>query len=74
MYRKWKEGQATKDEYSQVARKCRDGIRRAKAENDLRLTRDTKSNKKALFRYVNKSCQTNLLFFDQVTSLIEGML
>ena len=44
MYRKWKEGQAFKDEYRQAARKCRDGIRRAKAENELRLARETKSN------------------------------
>ena len=36
-HRKWKEGQATKEEYRQVARNCKDGIRRAKAENDLRI-------------------------------------
>ena len=56
-YRKWKEGQATKEEYSQVAQKCRNGVRDAKAENELRLARDAKSNKKAFFRYVNSKRQ-----------------
>ena len=36
----------TEDENIQIARKCRGGIRRAKAENELKLARDTKSNLK----------------------------
>ena len=55
--RKWKEGQATKEEYSQVAQKCQKGVRDAKAENELRLARDAKSNKKAFFRYVSSKRQ-----------------
>ena len=44
--------QATKEEYRQVAQKCQNGVRDAKAENELRLARDAKSKKKAFFRYV----------------------
>ena len=68
MYRKWKEGQATKEEYRQAARKCRDGLRRAKAENEMKLARDTKSNKKAFFRYVSRKRQTK----DMVAQLRDG--
>ena len=67
MYRKWKEGQTTKDDgYRQVARKCRDGIMRAKAENELRLARDTKSNKN-LFRYVSSKRQTKYIVAQPVS-------
>ena len=48
--------------------KCTDGIRRAKAENELRLARDTKSNKKAFFRYVSSKRQTK----DIVAQLCNG--
>ncbi|KAF7244356.1 LINE-1 retrotransposable element ORF2 protein [Varanus komodoensis] len=49
---KWKQGQATKEEYKQIARDCRNCIRKAKAENELRIARDAKHNKKVFFRYI----------------------
>ena len=56
-YRKWKEGQATREEYRQVAQNCRNSVRKAKAENELRLARNAKSNKKAFFRYMHSKRQ-----------------
>ena len=56
-YRKWKEGQARREEYTHVARNRRHGIRRAKAENVLRLARDIRSNNKAFFRYMHSKRQ-----------------
>ena len=40
-----------------VAKNCRDGIRKTKAENKLRLARNFKSNKRAFFRYVDSKRQ-----------------
>ena len=39
---------------NQVAKNCRDGVRKPKAEKDLRLARDAKSNnkKRAFFKYL----------------------
>ncbi|KAF7239069.1 hypothetical protein EYD10_14280 [Varanus komodoensis] len=50
--RTWKQGQATKEEYNQIARNCRNGIRKAKTENELGIAKDAKHNKKAFFRYI----------------------
>ena len=47
-YSKWKESQATKEGDREMARNCRDGILKAKPENELRLARDTKSDQKKL--------------------------
>ena len=52
-YREWKGGQATKEEHREVEQHCRNGIRKAQAENELRLRRDTKSNLRAFFRYMH---------------------
>ncbi|CAM4377561.1 unnamed protein product [Caretta caretta] len=51
-YKKWKIGQMTRDEYINIARACRNGIRKAKSHLELQLARDVKSNKKGFFRYV----------------------
>ncbi|CAM4659528.1 unnamed protein product [Caretta caretta] len=42
----------TRDEYINIARACRNGIRKAKSHLELQLARDVKSNKKGFFRYV----------------------
>ncbi|CAM4588838.1 unnamed protein product [Lepidochelys olivacea] len=42
----------TREEYKNVARACRNEIRRAKSHLELQLARDVKSNKKGFFRYV----------------------
>ncbi|CAM4531860.1 unnamed protein product, partial [Lepidochelys olivacea] len=51
-YKKWKIGQMTRDEYINIARICRNGIRKAKSHLELQLARDVKSNKRGFFRYV----------------------
>ncbi|CAM4378788.1 unnamed protein product [Lepidochelys olivacea] len=42
----------TREEYKNIARACRNDIRRAKSHLELQLARDVKSNKKGFFRYV----------------------
>ncbi|CAM5073417.1 unnamed protein product [Natator depressus] len=51
-YKKWKIRQMTREEYKNIARACRNEIRRAKSHLELQLARDVKSNKKGFFRYV----------------------
>ncbi|CAM4612895.1 unnamed protein product [Lepidochelys olivacea] len=51
-YKKWKVGHMTREEYKNIARACRNDIRRAKSHLELQLARDVKSNKKGFFRYV----------------------
>ncbi|CAM4662359.1 unnamed protein product [Lepidochelys kempii] len=41
----------TREEYKNIARACRNDIRRAKSHLELQLARDVKSNKKGFFRY-----------------------
>jgi len=43
----WKEGQATWDEYRNVARTCSEAPRKAKVHLELNLARDVKDNKRA---------------------------
>jgi len=54
MYRQWKQGQATWEEYRDAAQFCKDGVRKAKAQLELNLARDTKNNKKGFYRYVSQ--------------------
>ncbi|CAM5129064.1 unnamed protein product [Eretmochelys imbricata] len=42
----------TREEYKNIARACRNEIRRAKSHLELQLARDVRSNKKGFFRYV----------------------
>nr|XP_048724541.1 RNA-binding motif, single-stranded-interacting protein 1 isoform X1 [Caretta caretta]XP_048724542.1 RNA-binding motif, single-stranded-interacting protein 1 isoform X1 [Caretta caretta]XP_048724543.1 RNA-binding motif, single-stranded-interacting protein 1 isoform X1 [Caretta caretta]XP_048724544.1 RNA-binding motif, single-stranded-interacting protein 1 isoform X1 [Caretta caretta] len=51
-YKKWKVGHMTREEYKNIARACRNDIRRAKSHLELQLARDVKRNKKGFFRYV----------------------
>ncbi|CAM4551684.1 unnamed protein product [Caretta caretta] len=51
-YKKRKVGHMTREEYKNIARACRNEIRRAKSHLELQLVRDVKSNKKGFFRYV----------------------
>jgi len=46
MHRQWKQGQVNWEEYRDVAWLCRDRVRKAKAQLELNLARDTKKNKK----------------------------
>lgn len=46
MYKRWKQGQVTQEEYRAGLRACRDSIRKAKVDLELNLSRDGKGNKK----------------------------
>ncbi|KFQ67578.1 hypothetical protein N335_10393, partial [Phaethon lepturus] len=54
MHGQWKQGQGSWDEYRDAARLCRDGVRRAKVQLELNLTRDAKNKKKGFCRYVSQ--------------------
>jgi len=49
----WKEGQTTWEEYRNVVRAFRDATRKAKAQPELKLSRDVKNNKKGFFNYIS---------------------
>jgi len=53
MHRQWKQGQVSCDEYRDVAWLCRDHVKKAKDQLELNLARDTKNNKKSLYRYAS---------------------
>ncbi|KAK4810178.1 hypothetical protein QYF61_010951 [Mycteria americana] len=46
----WKKGRASQEDYKGVARLCREKIRRAKAELELKLAAAVKDNKKHFFK------------------------
>ncbi|KAK4823022.1 LOW QUALITY PROTEIN: hypothetical protein QYF61_024824 [Mycteria americana] len=50
MHSQWKKGQVSWEEYRDAARLCRNGVRKAKAQLELNLARDTKNNKKGFYR------------------------
>jgi len=53
VYRMWKEGQATWEEYRNVVRACSDAMRKAKVHLELNPARDVKDNKKGFFNYIS---------------------
>lgn len=54
MYKSWKQGESTRQEYRSFHHACRDGIWKAKIVLEGKLTRDVKDSKKRFFRYNNK--------------------
>ncbi|KFR00189.1 hypothetical protein Y956_08025, partial [Nipponia nippon] len=54
MHKQWKKGLVSWEEYRDIARLCKDGIRKAKARLELNLVRDAKNNKKGFYRYINQ--------------------
>ncbi|KFP56696.1 hypothetical protein N322_04880, partial [Cariama cristata] len=54
MHREWRQGQVSWEECREAARLCRDGVRKAKARQELNLEGDAKNNKKDFYRYVNQ--------------------
>ena len=54
MRRQWKQGQVPWEECKEVARLCRDGVRKAEAQFELNLERNAKKNKKCFYRYLNQ--------------------
>ncbi|GAB0208054.1 mitochondrial enolase superfamily member 1 [Grus japonensis] len=59
VYRMWKKGMATWEEYRDVVRVCRDATRKAKAHLELNLARDVKDNKKGFFKYISSKRNTS---------------
>ncbi|GAB0203755.1 mitochondrial enolase superfamily member 1 [Grus japonensis] len=58
VYRMWKKGLATWEEYRNVVRVCGDATRKAKAHLELKLARDVKGNKKDFFKYISSKRKT----------------
>ncbi|NXI08561.1 RTBS polymerase, partial [Irena cyanogastra] len=58
VYRSWKEGLATWEEYKSVVRGCREATRKAKASLELNLAREVKDNRKGFFKYIAGKANT----------------
>ncbi|XP_071886556.1 uncharacterized protein [Anas platyrhynchos] len=58
VYNLWKRGQATREDYKDVVRLCRDKIRKAKAHLELNLATAVKENKKSFYKYINTKRRT----------------
>ncbi|GAB0182057.1 mitochondrial enolase superfamily member 1 [Grus japonensis] len=54
----WKKGLATWEEYRNVVRVRRDEMRKAKAQLELKLSRNIKDNKKGFFKYISSKRKT----------------
>ncbi|KGL97778.1 hypothetical protein N301_06892, partial [Charadrius vociferus] len=57
-YREWKQGQVAWEEYRGIVRAARDRVRQAKAQIELNLAKDIKTNKKSFFKYVSEKRKT----------------
>ncbi|KFQ20880.1 hypothetical protein N332_01897, partial [Mesitornis unicolor] len=53
IYREWKQGQVSWEDYKEVVQTVRDQVRKAKAQMKLNLARDIKGNKKNFYRYIS---------------------
>ena len=58
VYKSWKQGQVTQEEYRDTVQLCRDGVRKAKAHLELNLARDVKHNKKGFYSYTGDKRKT----------------
>ena len=54
MHRKSKQGHVAWEKYRDAVWMCRNGIGKAKAQMELNLSRDAKSNWKGLYRYIGQ--------------------
>ena len=52
VYVLWRKGQATWGDYKEVAKVCREEVRKAKAQPELRLATAVKENKKSFYKYI----------------------
>ncbi len=53
VYVLWKKGQATWGDYKEVSKVCREEVRKAKAQHELRLATAVKENKKSFYKYIS---------------------
>jgi len=54
-YHLWKKGQVSQEEYRGLVRSCREEIRKAKAQLELRLATVLRDNKNFFYRYINNN-------------------
>ncbi|KFV18186.1 hypothetical protein N340_03027, partial [Tauraco erythrolophus] len=54
MHRQWKQRQVPWKEYRDVSQLCRDGVKKAKVQLELNMTRDAKNNTKSFCQYVSQ--------------------
>ena len=57
VYKLWKQGHVTWEEYRDAVRTCRRRIRKAQAQAELNLVRVVKNNKKTFYRYIGQKRQ-----------------
>jgi len=55
VYHLWKKGQVTQEEYRGLVRSCREEIRKAKAQLELRLVTVVRDNKRFFYKYINNN-------------------
>ena len=53
VYVLWKKGQTTWGDYKEVAKVCREEVRKAKAHLELRLATAVKETKESFYKYIN---------------------
>ena len=58
VYVLWKKVQATWGDYKEVAKVCREEVRKAKAQPELRLATAVKENKKSFYKCINGKRRT----------------
>ncbi|PKU48851.1 dynein heavy chain axonemal-like [Limosa lapponica baueri] len=68
VYKRWKQGQVTQQEYRAIVQSCRGRIRKAKAKVELNLSRSMKGNKKGFYKYISSKKMTR----ENVGPLLNG--
>src|SRR5699024_12032505 len=58
IYLLWKKERATRKEYKEVVKMCREKIRKAKAQLELNLAAGVKRNKKLFYKYISSKRKT----------------
>ena len=53
VYVLWKKEQATRGDYKEVAKVCKEEVWKTKAQLELRLATAVKENKKSFYKYIN---------------------
>lgn len=68
----WMQKQATKEEFTNVAQACRDGVRKVNVHVGLRLARKIESAKKSLYHYLGSRRLNKGPFLNAVGDLVTG--
>jgi len=68
VYKSWKRGQVTQEEYRDNVQLCRDGVRKAKAHLEMNLVKDVRGNGKGFYQYISNKRKTR----ENMDSLLNG--